>query len=627
MNDQRQQLIERLKQAQNVLVTVSTNPSVDQLAAAIGLTLVMNHMDKHGTAVFSGAVPSTIEFLKPEETLERNTDSLRDFIIALDKSKADKLRYKVEDQVVRIFITPYHTAIGEKDLEFSQGDFNVDVVVALGVKDQDDLDRAITAHGRILHDATVAAVGTEPNGNLGTIHWSDPGASSLSEMITHLVGDLDKSALDNQVATALLTGIVASTQRFSNDKTTPDTMNASATLMSAGANQQLIVTQLEKPVEQSKQPAAEISSDGTNDQPEVSAPVPEKATDPGTLEIDHENEAPEAVPAAPEPKPEPPHPQIEVDEDGRLIQPGAQADLPQISNVHGVSNGGTPTIAKEASHIPMSEPPQFNPPLTANMSNDEDSDQPADALTQPDSDVPLLSHNEAVLPSVSPAAPDLSPVSATQPAPGPQQPAFQIPAEPPTPPVVAPTPVVTPQETLSEIEKDVNSPHLQTSVPRSDESADQQVDSARDAVQAALGDNVDGRIAALNALPLGEPLHEASVPDPVAVMPAPAAAPVNPVPNLGFSEPTPGNSPADAALDMPLPGSPLGPQPAAIQPGTPPPFPPQASGPYQPVPSTVPPQVISPQPAMPPAMPSQTPQYADPNAPPPVPPPMLPPLQ
>jgi nanoRNase/pAp phosphatase (c-di-AMP/oligoRNAs hydrolase) len=111
MEDQQTQLIARLKEAQNVLVTVSKDPSVDQLAAAIGLTLALNKYDKHATAVFSGRVPSTIQFLKPEETLEKNTDSLRDFIIALDKSKADKLRYKVEDEVVRIFITPYRTSI------------------------------------------------------------------------------------------------------------------------------------------------------------------------------------------------------------------------------------------------------------------------------------------------------------------------------------------------------------------------------------------------------------------------------------------------------------------------------------------------------------------------------------
>src|SRR3990167_3303751 len=134
------QIVERIKQANNVLVTISTNPSVDQLAACIGMTLLLNKVDKHATAVFSGQVPSTVEFLQPEKTLEKTTDSLRDFIISLDKNKADKLRYKVEDSHVKIFITPYKTSLSEKDLQFSQGDFNVEVVVGLGVGDQKDLD-------------------------------------------------------------------------------------------------------------------------------------------------------------------------------------------------------------------------------------------------------------------------------------------------------------------------------------------------------------------------------------------------------------------------------------------------------------------------------------------------------
>ena len=73
----------RLKQSQNVLVTVSKNPSVDQLSAAIGLTLALNKLGKHATAVYSGETPSTLEFLKPEETLETNTDS---FKVALSSS-------------------------------------------------------------------------------------------------------------------------------------------------------------------------------------------------------------------------------------------------------------------------------------------------------------------------------------------------------------------------------------------------------------------------------------------------------------------------------------------------------------------------------------------------------------
>ena len=204
MDSAKSQIVEKLKSSNNILITVSRDPSIDQLSACLGLSLILNKMDKHATAVFSGQTPSTIEFLKPGDTIEKNTDSLRDFIISLDKTKADKLRYKVEDDVVRIFITPYKTSISEDDFDFSQGDFNVDVVVAIGVADQDDIDEAITAHGRILHDAVVTSVNVSAEGGLGTINWHEPSASSLSELVADLSEMLGSDLLDDQTATALL---------------------------------------------------------------------------------------------------------------------------------------------------------------------------------------------------------------------------------------------------------------------------------------------------------------------------------------------------------------------------------------------------------------------------------------
>lgn len=241
----KQQIVERIKQSTNILVTVSSNPSVDSLSAALGLTLMLNKMDKHATAVFSGAVPPAIKFLEPNKTFEHNVDSLRDFIIALDKEKADRLRYKVENDVVKIFITPYRTTITEKDLQYSQGDFNVELIIALGVEKREELDSAITAHGRILHDATVVTVNAaNQKSSLGSIDWQDGQASSLSEMLVALSEALQSNILDQQISTALLTGIVAATERFSNQHTSPRVMTMAAQLMAAGANQQLIANNL-----------------------------------------------------------------------------------------------------------------------------------------------------------------------------------------------------------------------------------------------------------------------------------------------------------------------------------------------------------------------------------------------
>jgi len=325
-NDQLQEIVSTLNNANNVLVTVKNSPSVDELSAAIGLTLALNKADKHATTVFSGEIPSALEFLQPESVIENNTDSLRDFIIALDKSKADKLRYKVEDNVVRIFITPYKTSITDADLDFSQGDFNVDAVIALGVVTKEDFDTAITAHGRILHDATIVAV-TKQNvvSQVGGLNWQEPRASSVSEMIAAVVDAMNPDILDGQMATAFLTGIVAETERFKNEKTTPDVLAVSSRLMTAGANQQLIAEKLDEAV--TVQLPKNIGTysdqqidDGVDDdgRPRTKIAHHKEAHDDGALEINHSDEVDN----------------IHIDDNGNMNEQNNNAEQPGLNTAY-----------------------------------------------------------------------------------------------------------------------------------------------------------------------------------------------------------------------------------------------------------------------------------------------------
>ncbi|MCL2869265.1 hypothetical protein FWF48_00430 [Candidatus Saccharibacteria bacterium] len=250
--DPKTQILQQIQDAENILVTVNDNPSVDELTSALGLTLLVNKLGKRAVAVVSGSIPDALSFLQPEKTFENSVDSLRDFIIALNKEKADHLRYKIEGDFVKVFITPYHTTISEKDLEFSQGEFNIDLVIALNVETQDKLDAALKVHGQILHNAVVSTINTNgTKSSLGTINWIDNDASSLSEMIVGLASAFKQesdgeSLMDEAIATALLTGIVSATNRFSNERTNSLTMAIASKLMQFGADQQLVSTNLDK---------------------------------------------------------------------------------------------------------------------------------------------------------------------------------------------------------------------------------------------------------------------------------------------------------------------------------------------------------------------------------------------
>lgn len=452
MENPKNQLATKLKDANNVLVTVSTNPTVDQLSAAIGLTLFLTKLKKHATTVFSGQIPSTIDFLKPEEAIETNTDSLRDFIISLDKNKADKIRYKVEDTMVKIFITPYRTSITEDDLIFSQGDFNVDVVVALGIQKRDDIDQAIMTHGRILHDATVATVNLTENTDLGTLNWTDPQASSLCEMMVALTDLLKANSLDGQMATALLTGIVAETERFSNEKTSSTTMNASAKLMAAGANQQLVATKLQPPEDEPPAAPEQPDNPGGDD-----GDMPKDATleDDGSLRINHQSNIPEASDAPPiDTLPEPWTPdmaspegagvaseqastasELHIEKDQRPVLAGPPSSVPRDDLLFGLppTEGQHDQPGDENASRLVTEPPQFGGQLTAAAYGINDAGNPLNSVPH---SRPMLSRRPKPQPDEPPKPVDdgpPEPYTVFEP-----QPAEQKPEQPEDAPITPP---------------------------------------------------------------------------------------------------------------------------------------------------------------------------------------------
>ena len=235
------EIIQKINSSKYILIALSGGPSIDELSAAIGLTSYLNRLGKRATAIYSGGIPDALSFLEANNSFDDSADVLQDFVISLDKNKADHLRYNPEGEEVKIFITPYKDKVSSDDLNFSYGDFNVDLVIALNVVSGIDLDDALREYGRIMQDATIVNITSGKPGKLGDIEWSNPNASSVSEMTAHLVHEMNSDvAVEGNEATAFFAGIVSATNRFSNASTTPFTLTVSSWLMECGANQQLV---------------------------------------------------------------------------------------------------------------------------------------------------------------------------------------------------------------------------------------------------------------------------------------------------------------------------------------------------------------------------------------------------
>lgn len=311
---------DRIRNASNVLIALSKDPSIDELSAALGLSLILDKLNKRATAIFSGKIPNMIEFLQPEKTFEENTDSLQDFIVSLNAEKADHLRYKIEGDYVKVFFTPYRKeTITEKDLQFSHGDFNVDLIISLNISEEAQLDDALREYGRIKHDASSVNISASAPGKFGDVEWGDPSASSICEMVVRLaldVQDPDEPVIDENVATTLLTGIISATNRFSNERTSAETMSVASNLMISGANQQLIAKNIpvdiltkqpepvkEEPKEEPKvEPKEEPKTEEPKEKPKEEKEAP--AQDPSDFHVEHVNKEKKAETPSKEPKAE-----------------------------------------------------------------------------------------------------------------------------------------------------------------------------------------------------------------------------------------------------------------------------------------------------------------------------------
>ena len=246
----KQQTSEAIRQAENILITSGQHPSVDQIAAVIGLTMILRKFGKQVTAVISDTLPQSVNLLDTS-VLGNKAGGQRDFVLKVDTSKAevDKLRYEMIDGKLNIFVTPFKGNFAPSDVTFDYGEAHLDfdLAIVFGVPNRGRIDRVCEQNPASFENAPVVNIDFHrSNENYGAVNLIEPNASSLSEILVALSESLQGGLLDDQIATAMLMGIVASTDRFTATHTTAKSLTVAAQMMAAGARQQSVVRALYK---------------------------------------------------------------------------------------------------------------------------------------------------------------------------------------------------------------------------------------------------------------------------------------------------------------------------------------------------------------------------------------------
>ena len=424
---------DKIQHATNILIALSKDPNVAEISAAIALAFVLDQQKKHVTAIYSGQTPNALEFLRPEETFQKDISGLQDFIIALNKSKADHLIYQVEGDYVKILITPYKGQIKKEDLEYSYSDYNVDLVIVFNVNSGSEIDSALSEYGRIMHDAMAINITSSVPGRFADLEWSDPSKSSVCEMVYDLLSELEIDNTPQEVATALLTGILSATERFSNNRTKPTTMAVASKLMEAGADQQLIssnILKAETPAVAAENPFATQSPITTQTPATPAAQETQEAPVTPTIQ-----ETPEtsAAPVAPVAQEAPVNPIAPVSQEAPVtpVTQESPAATPEVS-VISQDSAEAPRLTPEQELERMFEQNQASQ-SQAPTSGSSLPGNPMVAASNVMDDLARLT--DSMLSAESPAAPSVAPAAPVEPI-TPNIPAApEVPAATPTIPV------------------------------------------------------------------------------------------------------------------------------------------------------------------------------------------------
>ncbi|MBN1639890.1 MAG: DHH family phosphoesterase [Anaerolineae bacterium] len=184
----------RIASARRVLVVAHISPDGDAIGSLLGLGLALRRRSIDAVLACADPVPEQYHYLPHWESITAVPEGPFDLLVSLDSSDLRRLGHIYEPQIL-------------SDVPI----LNVD------------------------HHAT--------NCQFGALNWVEPGAAATAQMLVRLVGVLGV-AIDAEIGTCLLTGLVADTLGFRTSTTSPEVIETALDLMRAGASLTRVMDQI-----------------------------------------------------------------------------------------------------------------------------------------------------------------------------------------------------------------------------------------------------------------------------------------------------------------------------------------------------------------------------------------------
>lgn len=246
----KKQTLGLLKQAKEILIVGPARWDADTAAGILTLHSILKKSGKSSIAVAPDLIPHQLRFLPNADAISQTLGTGDDFVISIPtKSITIKNVHATEHDGLVDLVLKTDGTINPSDLQFRSHIERFDVIVVVGADALEDCAQIFNEHPKLFSETPIINISVSPtNEFFGRVNFVDSSASAVCELITDLV--LDEPEFENHlnadIATTLLSGILAATESFLASNTSARSLELAAELQKRNADQSEIIEHLFK---------------------------------------------------------------------------------------------------------------------------------------------------------------------------------------------------------------------------------------------------------------------------------------------------------------------------------------------------------------------------------------------
>ena len=245
------QIWDKINASQRVLVAAHIKIDGDGLGAMLAFYALLKKMGKEVIAYYEEEIPESYSFLAYTDEVSSEITEKNSIVITLNSNtpnnRIKKLYYNTKKNQLRVIITPEKEKLEITHIQFGQDQPEPDLIVVLDIGELERVGEIYKNNRALFEKTFLINIDHHPQTtDFGNLKIVDTKASSTCEIMYALIksNPVALELMDAEIATLLMTGILADTGNFQFSNTSPSSLEAAGELLKLGAKQQEIVNTL-----------------------------------------------------------------------------------------------------------------------------------------------------------------------------------------------------------------------------------------------------------------------------------------------------------------------------------------------------------------------------------------------